>query len=36
MFWTVAFCIYGVAAVICLGEYLSDDNNKLIRKGKED
>lgn len=34
MFWTVAFCIYGVAAGICLGEYLSDD--KPIRKGKED
>ena len=36
MFLTIAFCIYGVAAGIYLGEYLSDDNNKLIRKGKED
>ena len=25
MFWTVAFCIYGVAAGICLGEYLTNN-----------
>lgn len=32
MFWTIAFCIYGVAAGICVGEYLADDSNKLIKK----
>ena len=31
MFWVIAFCVYGIAIGICLGEYLSDDNNKLIK-----
>jgi hypothetical protein len=25
MFWTVAFCVYGIAAGICLGEYLTNN-----------
>lgn len=33
MFWTVAFCVYGIAVGICLGEYLSD-NNKPIKSYK--
>ena len=25
MFWIIAFCVYGIAAGICIGEWLSVD-----------